>query len=147
MRPFNRNVTIGQRPLSLMGKVESFANYPQQVELSRQVATLNPAKRAPALILHTFSVARKVCMAAGGDVIMSRDGVEKISELLSDHFAPEAADSVYQEVVLARRWIASTCCVEERNPICTSEGSPVKFLRRRPVCRTPFFAGWENRRP
>ena len=45
------------------------------------------------------AVAREVCMAGESDVIAGPDGAKRISELLRDYFAPEALDSVYQEVV------------------------------------------------
>ena len=38
-------------------------------------------------------------MAAGSDVIMDQDGLEKTFVILCDYFAPEAAGSVYQEAV------------------------------------------------
>ena len=38
-------------------------------------------------------------MAGESDVIAGPDGAKRISELLRDYFAPEALDSVYQEVV------------------------------------------------
>ena len=45
---------------------ESLANYAQEVGLRRHVASLDPAKFASALILHLGSVARDVCVSAGG---------------------------------------------------------------------------------
>ena len=64
------------------------------MELWNQVTNLDPARRASAVILHIDAVAQEVCMAAEGDVIMDQEAVEKIMELLRDHFAPGTVDSV-----------------------------------------------------
>ena len=55
------------------GKDASFSNYAQPVDMLGQVANFGPAKRAPALILHMDAAARRVCMAAGSDVITDHD--------------------------------------------------------------------------
>ena len=57
-----------------------------------------PIKRASALISNMDPVAREACMAAGSDQLANQDGVTKITQLLSAHLAPDAADSAYQEV-------------------------------------------------
>ena len=66
------------------GGGESLANYAQEVGLRRRVASLDPATCASALILHMGSVARDVCVSAGGDVVRSQGGAKKIAELLHE---------------------------------------------------------------
>ena len=60
---------------------------------------MDPVPRVPAHISQINTVARAVCMAAGGDVIMDQEGLEKILAQLRDYFAPDDVDSLYQEVV------------------------------------------------
>ena len=75
-------------------KGASFSNYAQQVNLWRHVATLDQVKRASALILHMDAVASQVCVAAGGDVIIDRNGVDKISAMSRGYPTPEDVDPV-----------------------------------------------------
>ena len=44
------------------------------------------------------TVARAVCMAAGGDVITGHEGVGAIPELLRDYIEPESVGSAYRKV-------------------------------------------------
>ena len=80
------------------GKGSSYIIYEQQVRLWRQVANLDPSKRAAALILQVETVARQVCLAAGSDSVANNDGAEQILGILKDYFAPDAVDSAFQEV-------------------------------------------------
>ena len=68
------------RPLD--GEGEFFTNYPQQAEPRCQVSNGDLAKRASALLLQVDTDARKVCMTAESDVIVRREGVKKILDLL-----------------------------------------------------------------
>ena len=63
------------------------------------VTNLVLAKRAPVVFMYNTTVARDSSTAAGSDVVMDHDGVDRISELLRDYSAPGAAGSVYQEGV------------------------------------------------
>ena len=83
--------------LSLDDKGASLPNYGHQVKLWRQETKSDAAERSAALILLMGAVARQVCMAAGGNVIMDQEGAKRILATLHDYFAPETADSVYQE--------------------------------------------------
>ena len=58
-------------------------------------------------------VAREVRMAAGSDRIMHPDGVMEIMQLLNGYFAPDAADSVYQEVACLLRFEQTAQTVDE----------------------------------
>ena len=49
------------------------------------------------------AMARKVSLAAGGDVVPNNDGAERILAILQDYFATGAVDSVYQEVARSLR--------------------------------------------
>ena len=80
------------------------SNYEQRAKLWRQVTNLGPAKRASALIVQIDTRLRQDCMAAGSGVIADGDGAEKISTVLRDYLAPEAADSANQEVVRCLQW-------------------------------------------
>ena len=101
---------------------ESLENYARQVELWRQVANLDPAKRAAVLFLEMDTLARKVCMAAGGDLITDQNGANEISELLRRYPASGAADSVFREIarffaIQARRpddgWVSCAFRISE----------------------------------
>ena len=78
------------------------------VELRSYVTNLGPMKRAPALILEVGPVAREVCAAAGSALITDPDGAIKITLLLHDYFAPDAAGSVDQEVARSLRLARTT---------------------------------------
>ena len=80
-------------------KDSSSPNYEQQGRPWRQVAKLDPSKRASALILQVGSAARQVCVSAGNDIISNNDGPNQISGISREHFAPAAADAGFQEVV------------------------------------------------
>ena len=45
------------------------------------------------------SVAEQVCMSAGNLIILNNDGAAEILDILHGHFAPDAVDAVYKEVV------------------------------------------------
>ena len=78
------------------GKGSPFLHYERQVRLRRQVANLEPAKRAPALILQMGRDGGQVCMSTGNDVIMKNVGANRIPHILDEHFAPDAIDAIYQ---------------------------------------------------
>ena len=56
--------------LTLCAESSPFCEYDPKVRLWAQVTNLGPAKRAFALILHKDTVARQVCLHAGGDTLM-----------------------------------------------------------------------------
>ena len=62
------------------GKGESFANYAREVGQRGQVANLESARQASALILKMDAVAREVCMAAGSNQIMNQIMVREVVE-------------------------------------------------------------------
>ena len=93
---FRKNGGVGDAPF-FDGQGESFANYARADELWSQ------AERASAPILDMATVLRDVCVAAGCGRIMGRDGVVEIMELI-DSLAPDAADSVRQEVARSLRF-------------------------------------------
>ena len=43
-------------------------------------------------------VAREVCLSVGRDVIDNLDGAEQISRSLRERFAPDAIDSIFQDM-------------------------------------------------
>ena len=49
-------------------------------------------------MLNMGLVSRENCMAVGSGQILGSGGAKKITQLLNNYFAPQAADSVYQEV-------------------------------------------------
>ena len=59
------------------------------------------------------AVAREVCLAAGGDVAIDHDGAKRISEVLRDLVAPEAAYSVSQGVVRFLRFRRASQTTDE----------------------------------
>ena len=58
-------------------------------------------------------VTREVCLAARGDVVIDHDGATRISEVLRDLLAPEAAYSVSQGVVRFLRFRRATQTTDE----------------------------------
>ena len=70
----------------------------QQVRLWMRMTKMEPSSRAAALVLNVNSVARQVCLSAGGDHLENTDGVSRALEILRNFFAPEAPDSIRQEV-------------------------------------------------
>ena len=63
------------------GTGESLTDCAKHVEPWRQGAKSDPAKRAAARFPHTDTAARYVCVAAGGDVGMGREGAGEIPYL------------------------------------------------------------------
>ena len=59
---------------------------------------MEPEKKAAHLLLHMSDVARKVCLSVGRDVIGNLDGAEQILKILRERFAPDAIDSIFQDM-------------------------------------------------
>ena len=110
---------------SFGSKGASFSDYEQQVKMRQDATTTVLGRRASALILHMDVVARRVRMAAGGDVTMGQEGAGEISAVLPGFMAPDVVDSVYQEVV--RTWCSAVCFAANWNPMCTWGGGGVAF--------------------
>ena len=68
------------------GHASPFANYEAKVALWNQISSMGPHKRAANFLLRMTVVARKVCM-------------EQISRILRQHFAPDATDDIFQDMV------------------------------------------------
>ena len=83
---------------SFDGKVESFANFAQTVALWSRASDVDVSKRAPAVVLHMDPVARDVWMAVRSEQLSELGGATEITQALRDSVAPEAIDSVLQEV-------------------------------------------------
>ena len=49
--------------------------------------------------LHMSDVARKVCLSVGRNVIGNLDEAEQISRIQRERFAPDAIDSIFQDLV------------------------------------------------
>ena len=81
------------------GKGSPYLHFELQARLWRQVANLDPSERAAALILRMVAVARQVGPPAGGDFVVNDGGAERILNILKDYLAPDAANSIYREVV------------------------------------------------
>ena len=83
---------------SFGGQASSAANYEEQVALRNRIRPSDPRRRAADLFLHVSDVARKVCATAGKDAIDNNDGVQRILRILRERFAPDAIDSVFQDI-------------------------------------------------
>ena len=81
------------------GHASSFANYEENVISRNQISTLDPQKRAANLLLHVSDIARKVCVPVGKDSVGNADGVALILRISRGRFAPEAIDSIFQDMV------------------------------------------------
>ena len=81
---------------SFFGQASSFANYEEKGTSRNRICPLGPQKHAANLFTHTTGVVRKVCMAAGRDVIDNNDGASHIFCILRERFAPDAIDSVFR---------------------------------------------------
>ena len=80
------------------GQRSSFLNYEEKVTLWGNISPLEPAKKAPHLLLHMADVARKVCLTVGKDVVGNIDGAEQILNILRNRFAPDKADCIFQDI-------------------------------------------------
>ena len=60
---------------------------------------MDPEKPAAHLLLHMSDVARKVCLNVGRGEIDNLDGADQISQMLRERFAPDAIDSMCQDMV------------------------------------------------
>ena len=80
------------------GRARPFANYEEKVTLRKRTPALGPEKKAAHLLLHMSDVARKVCLPVGRDVIGNLDGAEQILKIPRERFAPDAIDSVFQDI-------------------------------------------------
>ena len=56
-------------------------------------------KKAAHLLLRMSDVAKKVCSNAGRDVIDNLDGAYQILRISHERFAPNAIDSIFQDMV------------------------------------------------
>ena len=79
------------------GESSSFVYYGQKGRPRSQVARLEPAKRAAAFLLMD-TVARRVCLHAGGDSRLDGEGVDSILNILRESCAPDASGHVCQQV-------------------------------------------------
>ena len=77
----------------------SFANYEVRVLFWKRAFTMEPGKKANHLLLHMSDVARKVCLSVGRDVIDNLDGADQVSRISRERLAPDAADSISQDMV------------------------------------------------
>ena len=85
MRPFLR-------------RAGSSADFEEKAALRSQILTTGPRKRAANLLLHVSDVARKVCRAVGQNVVGYSDGVGRVLGILRGSFAPDAIDSIFQDM-------------------------------------------------
>ena len=81
------------------GASNAFANYEAKGALRKKASTLGAGKKAAHLLPHMSDVAREVCMRVGKDAIGNSDGAEQILEISRGRFAPDATDSIFQDVV------------------------------------------------
>ena len=77
----------------------SFLGSERQVCLWMRMTKMGPASRASALALRVNSVGGQGCLSSGGGQLGDNDGATRMLEILRNYFAPEAADSICQEVV------------------------------------------------
>ena len=75
------------------GEGASFQDYEQQVRVWMCTAKMEPSNRAAASVIFTNSVARQVCLSAGGDILENADGASRMLKISRNYFAPAAADS------------------------------------------------------
>ena len=83
------------------GTSAAFANYEDKVSIWKKVATLGPVRKAAHLLLHMSDLARKVCARAGKDLIGNMDGAGQVLEISRERLAPDAIDSISQDVLQA----------------------------------------------
>ena len=60
---------------------------------------MEPERKAAHLLLHMSDVARRVCPSVGRNVIENLGGAEQISRILRERSAPDAIDSISQDMV------------------------------------------------
>ena len=86
------------------GRCSHFLDYQHQAHLWVRTARTGVSARASLLVLHMQPVPGQVCLAGAGDILDRSDGVAKISDVLRNYFAPEAADAIRQQVMRLMRF-------------------------------------------
>ena len=81
------------------GHAGSFANYEEEVHLRKRISAMGPEKKAAHLLSRMSKVALKVCLSVGRGVIGNLDGAEQISKIPRERVAPDAIDSIFQDMV------------------------------------------------
>ena len=89
----------GEKVLAFDDRSAHFLDYEHQAHLWMRSARAEVPARASLLVLHMRPVPRQVCLAEGSDISGRSDGVAGISDIPGNYFAPEAADSIHQQVV------------------------------------------------
>ena len=83
---------------SFAGKGSYFARYEQHVISRNRIASVEPDKKAAALILQMHHVARQVCVAGGEGRIINNDGAQQTLRISRDRLAPDAVNAIYRGV-------------------------------------------------
>ena len=122
------------------GSGGSFANYEEKVLLWKRAPAMEPEKMAAHLLLHMSDVARKESLSVGRDVIDNLDGAEQILRVPRERFAPEAIDSIFQDMAqfmyLERTGQKMDTCIMEfemlrekaESPVLMGSGLPNAFI-------------------
>ena len=76
------------------GRGADSLDYDRQVHLWMRTTRTEASARASVSILHMQPAQRRVASDDGSDILGRSDGVARISEVLRNHFAPEAADAI-----------------------------------------------------
>ena len=84
--------------LKFDGHAGPSANYEEKVHLRKRISAMGPEKEAARSLFHMSDVARNVCLPAGRGVIGNLDVAELILKILRDRFAPDAIDSISQDM-------------------------------------------------
>ena len=78
---------------SIDGPGGTFQSHATQVELRRQVASLEACERAPAPVLQKDATARDTRMAIGRQKLLEHDGAGALLRAPQNYFAPDATDA------------------------------------------------------
>ena len=110
--------------------------------LRYQISSSDPQERAANLLLRMTDVARVVCMSVGTDAVGNVDGAPRILRISRERFAPDAIDSILQDV---EKWTFSDARTSSRVRIrwslarCDRKRRRACFLEVRPPTNLSLY--------
>ena len=96
------------------GKGSPSVDYEQRVRLWGRTAEVDPSRRASTLYPRMDTIARRICLDAGGDTFPQGEDADTISETLRNYCRPDTIDYVYQQITKFSRYKRTDQTVERR---------------------------------
>ena len=98
---------------SFDAREESFRVYVTDVELRREVDSIEVNKRASASVLWLEQTARRVCAAMSSGSLVDPDAAGRAPQVLRDYFAPGAPDATRRRPVKFSHFGGATQSMDE----------------------------------